>query len=425
MINVKVSKGKSYFEHEGKPLFLLGDTIWTAFSNIAIEEWKEYLDYRSTQGFNMLQINILTQWDAGKSDLNIYPFEMDSDGRFDFSKINEEYFKRAQDMLAIAVDKGFVPALVVLWGNYVKDTWMSDNNPINIIPLELVKPYVEYAVKAFSKFKPIYMVSGDTDFRTETTTEYYMTAVNTIRELDPEALFTAHICGGVTSVPEAMTKDGAMDFYAYQSSHNIESQDFAYTLAEAFYQAPVKKPVINSEPCYESHSFGGKYGRYDEFQVRRAIWQSLLSGAQAGVTYGAHGVWGWYTEGKEFYNLSYGGRPFNWRTALRLKGAWDASYAKWVFENYGLFDIEPKQNLILNDTKEIRMSMSKDSEKIVVYVPYTTDVKIAMDLSAYDFSIITLEDRYIVKPVVTVEGDITTVRMHEFNSDALIIATRK
>jgi hypothetical protein len=66
---------------------------------------------------------------------------------------------------------------------------------------------------------------------------------------------------------------------------------------------------MNGEPCYENHSFGGDNGRCDDSQVRRAVWQSLLSGAKAGVTYGAHGLWGWYSEGKEFFNLSYSGKP--------------------------------------------------------------------------------------------------------------------
>jgi hypothetical protein len=188
MIDVKVSQNRSYFEHDGKPLFLLGDTIWTAFSNIAIDEWKEYLDYRCVQGFNMLQINILSQWDGGKSDFNIYPFKMDLEGKFDFSDINDEYFIRAQEMLEIAVEKGFIPALVVLCGSYVIDTLTSNKNLINIMPLELVEPYVEYAVKAFRKYKPIYIVSEDADFLTKTATEYYMAAINSIRELDPESL---------------------------------------------------------------------------------------------------------------------------------------------------------------------------------------------------------------------------------------------
>ena len=31
--------------------------------------------------------------------------------------------------------------------------------------------------------------------------------------------------------------------------------------------------------------------------MRRAAWQSVLSGADAGITYGANGIWNWYKKG--------------------------------------------------------------------------------------------------------------------------------
>lgn len=43
----------------GKPFFYLADTCWSAFTNIKDNDWDYYLDYRKSQGFNTLQINIL------------------------------------------------------------------------------------------------------------------------------------------------------------------------------------------------------------------------------------------------------------------------------------------------------------------------------------------------------------------------------
>ena len=53
----------------GKPFFYLADTCWSAFTNIKDNDWDYYLDYRKSQGFNTLQINILPQWDASATDL--------------------------------------------------------------------------------------------------------------------------------------------------------------------------------------------------------------------------------------------------------------------------------------------------------------------------------------------------------------------
>ena len=95
------------------------------------------------------------------------------------------------------------------------------------------------------------------------------------------------------------------------------------------------------------------------------------SGAKAGIAYGAHGVWSWYKYGKEFKNKNYGGKASSWQTTLRFKGARDASFVKWLFEIYDLFDLEPSCDGIVNENEfhrnKIRMSASKDNKKVVIY----------------------------------------------------------
>jgi hypothetical protein len=424
--NLRVSETKDYFLKDGKPFFYLADTAWAAFYNPSIQEWEEYLDYRKAQGFNVIQINILTQWDAGTPDTGLYPFKIDSKGKFDFYSINEEYFQRAQVLLDMACKRGFVPALVVLWGNYVKGTWMSDMNPTNIMPMDVVKSYTEYVVKMFSPYNPIYLASGDTNFASEDTTRCYLTVMETIKSLSPDSLVTLHIGGGLDiqqSLPESIINSPHYDFCLYQSGHDNASQDNCYKMARGFYDKPIRRPIANGEPCYEGCYFGGKYGRYNAFDIRKATWQSLLSGAKAGVAYGAHGIWHWYREGKEFLGEGYAGMSYTWQVALRFKGAWDAAFSKYIFETYNLFDLEPK-NAILNETEEIRMSVSNDSSKVAIYVPYNTDVKIDMDLSGYDLTLINLSENLFAKPaVVSTEGK-SVIKMHSFNSDVLIIGVR-
>ncbi|MMZ52468.1 beta-glucosidase [Paenibacillus polymyxa] len=56
MIQLSIAENKRYFMNEGNPFFYLADTVWSAFTNITLEEWAYYLDYRKSQGFNVLQI---------------------------------------------------------------------------------------------------------------------------------------------------------------------------------------------------------------------------------------------------------------------------------------------------------------------------------------------------------------------------------
>jgi hypothetical protein len=245
----EISKSKDFFIRDGKPFFYLADTVWTAFSNITLEEWGEYLAYRRKQGFNAFQANVLTQWDGGRPDTGLYPFEVDAAGKFDFTSRNEAYFQRAAKMVEMACQQDFIPVLVVLWDSYVKGTWMSTQGPANVMPLELVEPFTEYVVQTFSAYNPVYMVSGDTSFGSEEAPLYYMKAMKTIKRLCPDAITTLHVGGGVSEIPTALLYSDLYDFYMYQSSHNLESQDLAYTLAQDFYKKPVKRPIVNGEPC--------------------------------------------------------------------------------------------------------------------------------------------------------------------------------
>ena len=58
---LKVSENARYLVHEdGTPFFYLVDTAWASFGNVPLALWEPYLCYRKMQGFNALQISILT-----------------------------------------------------------------------------------------------------------------------------------------------------------------------------------------------------------------------------------------------------------------------------------------------------------------------------------------------------------------------------
>ncbi|MGE6579146.1 DUF4038 domain-containing protein [Paenibacillus xylanexedens] len=427
MIKLEIAENKRHFISGGAPFFYLADTVWSAFTNISLEEWNYYLDYRKSQGFNVLQINLLRQWDASGSDLNQEPFaRCEDDGTYDFYSLNEEYFKRAEQMVEIAVDKGFVPALVLLWCNYIPDTWASRIREDKKMPLDAVEPYVRYAADRFSKYYPIYIVSGDTDFPSERANAYYRTALHAVKKYSPECLTTLHIQGRLAEVPAEFINDGDLDFYMYQSGHNSQFQPTAYTLAIDFSSKPVTRPVLNSEPCYEMMGYSRQgYGRFSRADVRKVAWQSLLSGATAGVAYGAHGIWSWHKKGRRFGVTGEGfDSPYDWQTALKFEGAWDYGFAKWLFQMYGLIDLQP-WDIVLKNTEEIRAAATTNLSKVAIYVPVNTVLRLDADLGEYEFTIIDLEHRRFAAAVITVQEKTTVIDMHDFESDVFVIGVRK
>lgn len=422
MKEIKISDRKDHFIRGDKEFFYFADTCWSAFTNISMDEWKYYLNYRKMQGFNAIQMNILPQWDRSKTDNYIDPFEVLRNGKWNFNKINEKYFERAVNMVEMMVERDIIPALVVLWCNYVPGTWLSKRDSSYVIPKENLEDYLYYVAERFKKYNPIFIVSGDTNFETEEAIEYYLKALRIVKEFVPKSLTTMHLCGGFWELPEEIIKSPYYDFYMYQSCHFKDKQNWAYEVAQKFYNMPIKRPIVNGEPCYEGlgsiMSFN-KYGRFTRSDVRKAIWQSLLSGAKAGVTYGAHGIWSWEKGIGEYEFSEAYGKPYDWRDAIKFPGVYDVSFAKWIFEKYKLFDIEPCNEILVNDTSEIRISKGKD--KIVIYSPFNLDIKIKIGEDNYYWEGIELEERKIFTLDVRREGEYLLIKNTSFNSDLLFI----
>lgn len=423
MSNLSISNDKSNFIRDGKPFFYLADTIWSAFTNVTIEEWAYYLKKRKTQGFNVLQINTLPQWDRCLTDVGVYPFETKDGHRFDFTTFQEAYYQRARTMCEMAVEQGFELALIVLWLNFVPDTWGSRIVDHNIMPKEFVPKYVEKVIQEFDAYDPIYVVSGDTDFDTKQSIGYYKMALDILCEKSPDSLKTLHIKRGYDVIPEEFLDQ--IDFYMFQSGHNKAQQEMAYQLPELFAMKYPKKPMINAEPCYEQMGFSReKYGRFDTADTRKAAWTSILSGACAGVTYGAHGIWNWNklncpsnpTLGEGF------DKPYSWQEAIEFQGAWDYGFIKHLLHQYQVEHLEPSNQLLGNDTKDIRVA--KANEMYFIYAQYNTNIRILKDLSGYQATAYDLEGKKIAFLDILCEKEESIIEMHPFSKDVLIILNR-
>ena len=242
MLGLTVEKNSRIFKKDGESFFYLADTCWSAFTNITLEEWEYYLNLRKYEGFNVLQINILPQWDASGTELNYYPLPTEDGKTFSFTELNQEYFDRARKMCEMAKAKGFELALVVLWCNYVPDTWASKMFGNNVMPYDFISVLTNKVHETFSDLKPIYVISGDTDFETEETKKYYLKASKELKNLAPTLLQTLHIKGRLDVIPEEFVD--LIDFYMYQSGHNAENPAMPYLLAESLYNNYPIKPIL-------------------------------------------------------------------------------------------------------------------------------------------------------------------------------------
>lgn len=417
---LKISENKKNILRDGKPFFYLADTCWSAFTNITDEEWNYYLYKRKVQGFNTIQINILPQWDASATDLNHKPFV---DG--DPYQLNDEYFAHAKEMCLKAKKEGFELALVVLWCNYVPGTWASNFFPTGVLPFDCLENYVRKVHETFTDLEPIYIISGDTDFPTEETEKYYIHVAKVLKGLAPDCLYTTHIKGRYSYIPEELL--GYLDLCFYQSGHNAHDLSMPYSLSEKMQATYPDMPLINSEPCYEEMGYSGNlYGRWRRYDVRRAAYVSALSGACAGVTYGAAGIYSWHKVGKGFASLLGEGfdMPKSWEEAMSFPGAWDYGYLRTLIDHFGLYDMTPRQDLLINKTEDIRVAECGNNF-VLVYIPYNTKIRLAADFTGWEVKTIDLANRFVAHAAYMVKEGNTIIEMHPFEQDALIILQKK
>ncbi len=429
MKKLKISHTGDYFVKGDKPFFMLSDTAWMAFQCLSVEEFEDYIITRKQQGFNTIQISVLPiphDNSFGKEDL--HPFVIE-DGRYVFEKINESYFKRAKEMLKIMNKYDIIPFLHLIWANYIPDTWACDKRPNTIMSLELVQKLTNYFIDIFEEFDPIFSVSGDTGFESPRVIQYYLSMLDILHKRVPKSLTTLHLKAS-TDVPQILRAHPQYHFYSYQSghraikSHELNGQTQMLEYSKYFLNLEEKKPIVNTEPCYEGHGFGRynrRFGRHKAFDVRRTAWMSLLSGSKAGFSYGAHGVWQFFRREEEFTSAWHSGVPFAWRVAMKLQGAYEVGFVKHLYEKYSMFNLRVSTNLkSASDT----VQMSESDDMIVVYMDYNDEIEILRDLSGYTVEMIALESKKAITPIYKVIDGVTKFELTDYNEDILIIATK-
>lgn len=381
------TKGK-YLYKDGKRFFYLADTCWGAFTSIEMPDWKYYLETRKREGFNAIQINILRQYDSTKPlpGREPFPIKYHEDGsyEYDYSKFNDAYFDNAEKMLAEMQKLDMTPVLVLLWGNFVPNTWMNDPNGFlakmskpQTMPFEKIKPYITYVVNRFKKFHPVYFVSGDVGFddngkqKPEVEEKYYQEVVKTAKKIDPDGIYTFHINGESMTLPDSLAKQA--QFFSFQSGHGVTGEKAAIEIPTAKRAKGYSGPIVDAELCYEGLTqFGvAKPHRFSAYDVRRTAWETVLSGADAGLGYGSFGIWPWNDNYRDSEREEGMLNPYDWRTCLKFHGAKDLGFLKELVLKYGAAGLTPVH--LNND----QIYVAKNSKYLLVYNPVANPVDLS------------------------------------------------
>jgi hypothetical protein len=354
MRQLKIQPGSLVFHTEdGKPFFWLGDTAWAAPGRARAEDWRDYVRTRAAQGFSVVQMNALPQYDAAKPvDLAATPFEKRADGGRDFDRPVASYFKRLRGMVGEANQAGLVAGVVAFWFDVVPGgrLWTVDN-PVRMTARQ-GKAYLKTLLEAMEGLSVVWILAGDDTFERPETRQFYREMGEALSQWDaprrPVTLHPAWLCDHL------FAEDAWIDFSMVQSSHSDAWQNAHYERAEQAYRLSPGRPLVNGEICYEGAP-GFDFGHaFDAGEVRRAFFWSLFSGSLAGVTYGADGVWGW---GEDVLGK------------LALPGAADLCRAKGYLERHAWHTLRPAQARLVSPTPR-RVPVAEGESLLMAYVPH-------------------------------------------------------
>ncbi|MEF8853227.1 MAG: DUF4038 domain-containing protein [Haloarculaceae archaeon] len=344
---------------DGEPFFWLADTAWSASTRATTEEWAEYLDHRVAQGYTVVQVNALRQHDGSRPHDRI-PFE-----DWDLSRPNHGYFRHLDELVAMAHERGVVPALVALWFDYAgaNEDWGITAEYRHEHTPEQARTLGRYLGARYGASGAAWLVSGDSEFD-ESCLPVYRAAGEALGDACQFPLRTAHQPGG-QNTPAVVNDEDWLDFHMYQSGH---THDLSVPGSQARTNRALHpaRPVLNGEPCYADMQAYDGDGVFPRETVRAAGWLSVLAGANAGLTYGALGIWPWHREGDTFEGADLWGDPKPWDEVLELPSADDYARLAALLDEYEVHALSPRPDLLADGDAGKAAAVTPDA--VLVYL---------------------------------------------------------
>jgi hypothetical protein len=418
-VSLAIAASGDHLVRGASPFVVCADTVWSAFADASPAEFEVYLRKRVSQGFNAVLVSVLPiVHDRSVSPRTRAVFRPGT------RDLDPGYLDAAVELAGQAAAAGLTPLLVVAWYDYVGGERGRRQSPEHALSGAEMSAYLDTITAAFAPCDPVYVLSGDETFTGEDPGPYPELLAAVARRA-PGRLITMHTTPDST-LPASLAGSPDLSFYSYQSGHHHDQQQLAADLARRYHALPAAKPVMNLEPCYEGHGYGGGAGRFTAADVRRALWRSVFSGAPAGLGYGAHGLWQWHRPGASFNGTAFSGPPYSWDVALEFPGAWQAGLVARLVADHGLYRTRPAPGLAGPPAdgplmRGVLALAAGDLSTVAVYTPSATGFTIAADLSSRAVTAVDLERSRPFRPRMSHRDGLAQIALPDFTGDAVYI----
>jgi len=373
MRKLRVSDNHRFLVYEdGEPFFYLGDTAWELFHRLDREDAALLLQDRAAKRFTVIQAVVLAEYE-GLTVPNAYGHLPLLDN--DPTRPNEAYFEHVDAIVGQAEALGLTIGMLPTWGDKWNKKWGVGPE---IFTPENARVYGRWLGKRYAQAPIIWILGGDRPVESDLHREVVRAMAQGLDEGDGGAhLMSFHPNGGRTS-SEWWQNEDWLDFNMLQSGHARNRDN--YTMIAADYARTPVKPCIDAEPGYEDHpsAFDLNNGYLDDYDVRKALYWSLFSGA-CGHTYGCHDIWQMWQEGRK--PATFTRTP--WKKALHLPGSGQVQHARALLESRPFLTRIPDQSLIVSDpgtgTHHVVATRDTAGSYAMLYLPSCKPVTVDLD----------------------------------------------
>jgi hypothetical protein len=374
--------GRTLAWDDGTPFFWLGDTVWEMAWKSTPEQLEAYLDDRQSKGYSVIQVVTMShqvfQSFGVENRLGVQYFLNE-----DLDQLNPRYFDYVDHIVKEAGKRDMVVALVPLWAYMMELHYVPEYHAYNL-SIEQSMNVADYVGARYAGDDVMWIVGGDNAYTTPQMKQFWTDwAIRLKNASGGWHLMTIHPKGYASSFDFFPPETPWMDLQMYQSSH-LAGGDYTWQAARRGFALSPVKPVINGEPSYEDiyHNLwepGDTVSvatfRIRPEHVRQAAWESLLSGATGGVTYGGNGVWQWHIP-----EIPGSHNPrFFVEEAWQFPGSTHMGVMRRIAEEVEWFSWVPRHDLVLASIAPDIIPLSMNEMGMLAYLPMGT-TKITLDL---------------------------------------------
>jgi len=374
---LRLSDNRKYLVHsDGTPFFWLADTAWNGAIKSTLDEWDEYLNIRSEQGFTAVQF-VTTHWRGGPVDDK---GEKAYEGQDRIVRLNVEFFRRIDPKFAVLNEHGLVAAPVLLWAI------RGDENPGWTLAEEDAVLLARYMVARCGAYVAVWILGGDGYCTGEYTGRWKRIGRGVFAEKDRQPV-AMHLCGKHWILPEFLHEEW-LDIIGYQSGHGVDEDTLRWLCQgppSRDWRLEPERPIVNFEPNYEAHLAYEILKPITPHQVRRAAYWSLLIAPTVGVSYGTNGVWSWARKPEVPINHPHVGVAAPWRESVGFPAAEDMTRLKRIFLELPWCDLRPTPELLAEQPGKDRIELfvaaasTVDGRTAVIYTPEEQSVRLNLN----------------------------------------------